>query len=193
MFLIWAVPIGILIGFLRGGNLANLEKIELRAPWLILLALLIQFTIFPIGLPGGALLKLEGTLFEVVHVISYVILALFVFINIREWIIGLMGLGMLFNLIPIALFGGMPTFRENLLASGRWSAERLDQFSCGDVLNNNILICEREGLWFLGDVFNTPAWFPLANVFSIGDIVLMLGMILFLQAKMNPKKVTPDE
>ena len=87
----------------------------------------------------------------------------------------------------------MPTFRENIIASGRWTEAELEPFSCGDVLNNNILVCEREGLWFLGDVFNTPAWFPLANVFSIGDLTLMIGMILFLQAKMVSRTPTQDE
>ena len=184
MVLLWAIPIGLIIGLLRGGSILNLEHIELKAPWLILIALVIQFSIFPFGLPGGALLKLEGTLFEVVHLASYALLALFVIFNIKEWMIGVMGLGMLANIVAISSFGGMPVFRENLIASGRWTEAELAPYSCGDVLNNNVLICEREGLWFLGDMFNTPIWFPLANVFSIGDILLAIGMIIFIQAKM---------
>ena len=31
-------------------------------------------------------------------------------------------------------------------------------------------------LGFLGDVFAIPAGFPLANVFSIGDVLIVLGV-----------------
>jgi hypothetical protein len=30
-------------------------------------------------------------------------------------------------------------------------------------------------LWFLGDVFAIPAGWPLANVFSVGDLLIVLG------------------
>jgi hypothetical protein len=30
-------------------------------------------------------------------------------------------------------------------------------------------------LWFLGDVFAIPAGWPLANVFSVGDVLILLG------------------
>ena len=35
-------------------------------------------------------------------------------------------------------------------------------------------------LGFLGDVFHTPAWLPIHNVFSVGDIEIVLGAFLLL-------------
>jgi hypothetical protein len=35
-------------------------------------------------------------------------------------------------------------------------------------------------LAFLGDIFATPASVPAANVFSVGDVLLVLGAFIFL-------------
>jgi hypothetical protein len=35
-------------------------------------------------------------------------------------------------------------------------------------------------LGFLGDVFHTPGWLPIHNVFSVGDVVVVLGAFLLL-------------
>ena len=35
-------------------------------------------------------------------------------------------------------------------------------------------------LLFLGDIFATPSWFPLYNVYSVGDAVIVLGVLILL-------------
>ena len=192
MILAWSVPIGILIGFLRGGRLGNLEHISLKMAWIIFIALALQLLIFPFGLPGGAILKVEPPLFDIIHLGSYAILALFVLLNIKEWALGLMGLGMFSNIVPIFLNGGMPTTKELMLTAGLITPEQAELLTCGQIIANNIIDCGEAKLGFLGDIFATPAWFPLANIFSIGDVVLVLGMIIFIQAKMQPM-ATPVE
>jgi hypothetical protein len=37
-------------------------------------------------------------------------------------------------------------------------------------------VVEHPKLAFLGDVFAVPAQFPLANVFSVGDVLIILGV-----------------
>ncbi len=39
---------------------------------------------------------------------------------------------------------------------------------------------ENPRLLFLGDVFATPSWFPLYNVFSVGDGLIVLGVFMLL-------------
>jgi hypothetical protein len=36
---------------------------------------------------------------------------------------------------------------------------------------------EGARLWFLGDVFAIPASWPLANVFSVGDLLIAIGCV----------------
>lgn len=35
---------------------------------------------------------------------------------------------------------------------------------------------ESPTLWFLGDIFAIPASVPLANVFSVGDVIILGGV-----------------
>ncbi len=183
MLLLWAFPLGILIGYLRGGRLKHLERLQLRSAWLVLLALLIQLLIFPLGEGRGPIVNF-GT--EYFHLASYTLLLAFVILNRREWGILAMGVGMLLNLLVIFANGGyMPTRPEWLAAAGRvHAAERLQ--IAGFYGNNNLLGPETP-LWFLADIFYVPAWVPFSNVFSVGDLLLAVGLILFLQAKMRPQ------
>ena len=184
MLLLWALPVGILVGYLRGGRLGNLARLELRGAWLILVALGIQLLIFP--LPGfqGPLIP-WGT--AELHLLSYALLAGFVVLNRREWGIVLMGGGMLLNIVVIAANGGyMPTYPKLLEWAGRTKAAQA--LVAEGFYGNNVCIgCEgiSTRLTFLGDVFVVPAWVPGANVFSVGDLVLAFGLILFLQATMR--------
>ena len=191
MILAWSVPIGIVIGFIRGGRLGNLEHISLKMAWLIFIALIMQLLIFPIGLPGGAILQVDPPLLDIIHLGSYAILALFVILNIREWAIGIMGLGMFSNITAIFLNGGMPTTKETMLRAGIITQEQFEQLQCDQIVANNVIKCGDAKVGILGDIFATPAWFPMSNIFSIGDVVLVLGMIIFIQAKMHHVPSTP--
>jgi hypothetical protein len=180
MLLLWALPLGIAIGYLRGGRLAHLARVQLRAAWLILAALVIQLLIFPLG-PREPLISF-GT--EYFHLASYALLVVFVILNFREWGILVMGFGMLLNLVVIAANGGyMPTTPERLEAAGLLKAAA--ELRRTGTYANNILIEQNTPLWFLGDLFYVPSWVPLANVFSLGDLLLALGLIAYLQAKMQ--------
>lgn len=182
MLLLWAVPIGILIGYLRGGRLSHLAKLELRGAWLVLLALIIQLLIFPLGSSKQPIISF-GT--EYFHLASYAPLVIFVVLNWREWGILAMGVGMVLNLVVITANGGyMPTRPELLEAAGHGEAAATLRETC--TYANNTCMGPETPLWFLADIFYVPAGVPFANVFSVGDLLLALGLIVFLQAKMRP-------
>lgn len=180
MLLLWAVPLGVALGYLLGGRLSRLSRIQLRGAVLILIALVIQLLIFPLG-SREPIVEFAT---EPLHLASYALLLGFVIFNYREWGIVAMGAGMVLNLIVISANGGyMPTRPELLEASGR--AEAANALREVGVYANNTVIDPKTPLWFLGDVFSTPAWVPLANVFSVGDALLALGLIVFLGTKMR--------
>jgi hypothetical protein len=180
MFLLWAIPIGIIVGYLSGGRLKNLNQIDLHAPWLIFVALGIQLLIFPIG--KGAPIITVGT--DYLHIVSYLILGIFVLLNWREWGIVAMAIGAFSNFAVITANGGfMPTRVETLRFAGLISADTT--LTSVKPFRNNIIMGENTPLWFMGDIFALPAGFPLANVFSIGDVILAIGFIAYLQAKMR--------
>ena len=85
------------------------------------------------------------------------------------WLVGGGGLA---NLVAIGANDGvMPASPVALRAAGR-------ALPAGRFLNSAPLAHPR--LSFLGDIFSTPRTWPLANVFSAGDVLLVVGAFLLL-------------
>jgi hypothetical protein len=173
LVLLTAAIAGLAAGYLAGGKLRNLESLRLNGAWLVVAALGLQVAAFsPIGV------RLGGTVDVVFHFASYALLAWFIAVNRRTLGIVVAGLGLGLNFAAIAANGGfMPASRSALAAAGVLYG--------GQTHNNSGLIGPGTHLGFLGDVFATPAWLPAANVFSIGDVVIVAGVALLLTVTMR--------
>jgi hypothetical protein len=98
---------------------------------------------------------------------SYALAVAFLFLNRRIPGFWLVGTGALLNLIAIgANTGVMPATQGALATAGVHPG--------GEVFANSAYV-EHARLWFLGDVFAIPASWPLANVFSVGDVLIAVG------------------
>lgn len=172
-----ALVVGVAIGYLSGGRLRNLERIALTRPWLVLVALGMQVAAFS---PLGA--ALPPTSSVVLHFASYALLVWFVVLNRRRLGVLIAGLGMGLNLVAISANGGyMPASRAALDLAGI----AYD----GQTLNNSAVTDAGTRLSYLGDVFAVPAWMPAANVFSLGDALIVAGIALLLVASMRVSRV----
>ena len=80
----------------------------------------------------------------------------------------------LLNFIAIAANGGVMPARAGALRAAGLDA------SSGDFANSDLVHNAHVG--FLGDVFAIPDGWPGANVFSVGDAVMLLGAFLVLHA-----------
>ncbi len=151
---------------LAGGHLLALADIRLRATWLLMTAIGGQILIVSV-LPGGS-----ETLHDAVHVGSYLLVGLWVVVNRRLPWIWLVALGGVLNFVAITANGGvMPADPHALAAAGL-------VLNPGEFTNSAAIA--HPHLLFLGDVFWIPKGLPAANVFSVGDVVILLGMILAL-------------
>jgi len=150
---------------LPGSDLRRLGQLRLRHTWLVWLALADQIVVISV-LPDWHALS-EGA-----HLASYGLAGLFAILNHRSagtWIVGAGGAS---NLVAIVANGGtMPASSAALAASG-WHAPP------GHFANSAALPNPRLG--FLGDVFATPSWLPVHSVFSPGDILIVIGVAVFL-------------
>ncbi len=179
MVLLWAILLGVLIGLVHHRGLAHLAQLKLRAGWLVLLAMLTQILILPLG-PGAKPIVTWGM--EYLHIGSYLLLLLFAVVNFRERALWVMALGMLSNLIVITANGGhMPASLDALRAAGRTAT--VERLLTEGVSGNVVLMSDQTKLNFLGDIFWLPSWVPFANAFSIGDLLLALGVIWLLQKR----------
>jgi Family of unknown function (DUF5317) len=153
---------------LAGGRLARLGELRLRAPGLAVAAIALQFLIVTIA-PGG----LAG-LHELIHVASYALLGAFGWVNRRVAGVPVVLAGGALNALAILANGGvMPTDPDIAEASAR-------QATGGEFANSTADTDAR--LAFLGDVFATPDSLPLQNVFSVGDVVIVVGLLVVVHA-----------
>ena len=151
---------------LAGGDLLRVADVRFRRTWAIVAALVGQVIVIEI-LPGG-----DPALLRTAHLATYGLAAIFVVGNRRIPGVLLMGLGGALNLIAIAANHGVMPAREGALRMAGLTPPP-GQFANSDVVPD-------AHLQVLGDVFAVPSWVPLANVFSIGDVLLLIGAIVAL-------------
>jgi len=171
MLYIIAIVLGLAIGRLREGRLINLTRLRLKWLWLIPVALGIQLLIFPLF--SGVVLVPYAT--APLHLLSYAILVVWLVANVRVRPVGVLLLGSACNFAAIAANGGyMPVSLPALRQAGLGAAA--DRLLDGDTVANVIRMTEATRLNVLGDWLYLPAAVPLSTAFSIGDVVLMIGI-----------------
>ncbi len=149
---------------LTGGSLRRLADLRWRAPWLVLGALLVQLVVLELsGLPEA--------LAATAHVATYGLAGWFVWLNRAVRGLGVLALGAAANGVTIVLNGG--TLPSSAAARRAAGLDQVHGFTNSGVVADPVL-------GFLGDVFAVPAPFPLANVFSVGDVLIVLGTMAVL-------------
>ncbi|WP_088320274.1 DUF5317 domain-containing protein [Kineosporia sp. R_H_3] len=157
--------LAVLAPLLVGGRLRGFAVLRLRRTEVVSAAFVVQFAAVSV-LPG------PRALLVALHVGSYLAAGAFVVVNRRVPGIVVLGLGALSNGLTIAVNGGtLPASSAALARAGMLEAETLG--TAAGLANSGIVADPR--LAFLGDVFAVPAGWPLANVFSVGDLLIVLG------------------
>jgi hypothetical protein len=147
---------------LAGGRLRGFAGLRLRQAWVVLVALLAQVVAIEV-VPEA-----NHDLLSVVHVLTYAAAGWFVWVNRAVPGLWLVALGAASNGITIAVNGG------TLPASASALARAGIHLEPGEFVNSGVL--PHPHLSLLGDVFAIPAGLPLANVFSVGDVLVVLGV-----------------
>ena len=171
VFILYAVVAGLVIGFLTGGSASRLG--DLRIAWapLIAIGMAIQVALF--STPAGDAL---GPLAPAAYVVSNLMVLVAVARNLALPGLPLVLIGGAANLLAICANGGyMPVSPDALAAMGRPPS---DGYSNNRVVDGILL-------WPLTDLFAMPAWVPLANIFSIGDVLIGVGAAMAVVAAMH--------
>jgi len=175
--LISGIVVGLVLGLLAGGSVANLAAVRLRWVGLLMFAVILRFgTEFGLIQGSAAVETFRLPLF----VISFVLLLAALWVNRSQPGLRLAFVGILSNTIAIAANGGhMPIWIRSLEAAG---------FSLADIESPfHSTLAADPGLDFflhagpLGDIIPIPL--PIIqNVASIGDVFLTAGLAFFLFA-----------
>jgi hypothetical protein len=153
--------IAALSAVVAGGNLRKLSNLTFRFAWLLFLGLFAQVVIISL-LPDGN----EG-IREAIHIGSYLLVFVFLALNWRLPGLPVIAVGALMNFAAIAANGGvMPADPDAAARAGITDVE-------GEFENSRPV--DDPKLAAFGDRFAIPESWPLSNVFSIGDILIVLG------------------
>jgi hypothetical protein len=175
LLLLYAIAAGLIAGWLAGGRLSALAGVRLRLWPLAVAGLLFQLALF--SAPVAAQV---GGLGPPLYVGSTAVVLVALLANFELPGFGLVAVGAVLNLAAIVANGGqMPASAQAMALAHGSAAEPAAGFS------NSVLIGPTTWLPWLGDVFALPQGIPLANVFSIGDVLIGLGGFLFVLRTMR--------
>jgi Family of unknown function (DUF5317) len=176
VFLIAVVLLSALAVPLFGGRLGALLEVRLRHVWAIYAAL-------GLGIAATEVPGLPERLRAALLVAAYPVGAVFLVANRRLPGMALVAFGGAMNLLAISVNGGvMPASPSALAGAG------LAVYPSG--FHNSAALPDPR-LAFLGDVFFIPASWPLSNVFSVGDVLIGLGVAWTLH-RVCRSRLTPS-
>lgn len=186
MFILYAVILGILIGYISGGRLKYLSQLTFKKLYLVITGFLIQILIFS-DIPIIKALQNYENIIVILHILSYVLILIFIVVNYRLPGIAVIGLGIMLNAVVIILNKGhMPASIESFSMAS--VGKHVDILNQGQTINNSKAIAEDTVLPWLGDIFAIPSYIPFSNVFSIGDIIIAIGVCIYFIVNMRPAK-----
>jgi hypothetical protein len=150
---------------LARGRLSAIGELQLRMPGLAVAGILAQVLIVSI-VPEGL-----GAAAHWLHLLSYALLGACAWLNRRIPGVPLITLGGLLNVIAITANGGVMPLDPALVV-------HVSQEGGQGFVNSGVV--DHPRLLFLGDIFATPREWPMANVYSIGDFTILLGVVVLL-------------
>ena len=152
---------------LTGRALTPLAKLDLRRVWLVWLSIVLQVVITSVP-------NFPNWLGQPVHVFTFALSAAFLWGNRHLPGAYILAVGAGLNLAAIAANNGtMPA------SPWAWHTAGYPVLT-GRFENSNVVHGAR--LWWLGDVFAIPKGWPLANVFSVGDVVVVIAVAYLAHA-----------
>jgi hypothetical protein len=164
MFILYALVIGLFVGWLSGGRLERLACLRIRWTALIAAGLGTQVVLF-----AEPVARHLGELGPSLYVASTTLVVAAVVRNGGIAGMPLVAAGAIANLAAVLANGGfMPASQAALAAAGRVTP----------TIYSNSVAAQNPALWPLTDIFALPSAMPLANVFSVGDVMIGLGIAL---------------
>lgn len=181
------ILIAILVAIIINKGLRGIEYKQIHHFYLLLLGFALQLFIFNERFANSNYNKLT----PVIYIISLAILLLFMFLNIRYSGIKIAMLGFLGNCIAIVANGGyMPQDLNKLEFVGNYQkAELLRKF--GHFYNGVAMTADTK-FNILSDIVAVRKPEFLASVYSIGDVFITIGLIIFIFEILKRPKYDED-
>lgn len=164
------MAVAFLLALLVGGKLRNLEQVRFRHVWLMIVAFLLQFGLDAAAVRGQIWVS-EARIF--VHLFSYLLLFLAIYLNWSIPGMKLIGFGILMNFLVIAANQGMMPVRGDILP-----AELRSLLASGKNGTHGIIDAGTR-LKYLADLIYVPLPYQ-KSLLSFGDVAMDLGVLVLI-------------
>lgn len=173
--------LGIIIGKIRGGQVKGLGKFMFKCSFLLVFSLILQLAT-SILISIGHQTVIDNRM--MLYIAAYVMLFIALFLNLGRSSVWLILIGAILNFAAIVLNqGSMPIDIVMLEKVG--FVNMLESIKAGAMSNYIGIEDAFSFTGYLGKRFITPMWYPIKHIFSAGDIVISLGLLIFTQAIMQ--------
>jgi hypothetical protein len=177
MFILYAVVVGFVGGLIVGGRPSGIGAIQFRWGWLAVLGFGIQVILF-----SGPVTERIGSLGVPIYVGSTALVLTALVRNISVPGLWIVAVGAFSNMAAIATNGGyMPAAPGAIATLGRGQ----------ETIYSNSTVLAHPSLEPLTDIFAIPHGIPFANVFSVGDVLIGLGVTVAIVVAMK-RAAGPD-
>jgi Family of unknown function (DUF5317) len=163
--LVWPLAFGLVLALALGGKPQRLAELRLHGVWLFYVGIAMRIWAFPFHwLPWSSpSFALELSL------AAYGVFVLAMLVNVRIPGVAIVGVGLLMNLVTTAVNDEhMPALPSALIAAGK-------HFT---VSRNSAMAIHPHLPWLI-DRWAAPDWVPWGNVFSVGDVIVSIGAVVF--------------
>ena len=172
MVFVDVVLLALVLGKLLGGRLSALADVRIRGKSLVFAAIGLQLVAFPVDLMPWST---PTAVAKAIWLGSYGLLVAMLLLNARMPGLRLIAAGLACNVVAIVANGGlMPVRGEALRAAGT-----------DYTVHNNSIQLAAPHLGALVDRWAAPRWLPLANVYSVGDVLIGLGLVVAIVVAMR--------
>lgn len=169
------IVISLIVGFLRKGSLKSLSHLKFRYGWIFPLLLGIEIFVFVMQNNISILGQLSGY----IYIIIYILGLLFLILNRRNPGFIIIFLGVLLNFLPMVLNGGrMPV---SLKATAAVLGPDYVNVLKHGLYAKHTALTNSTRLGFLGDIIPITKPYPKTQIISIGDIVMNIGIFIYIQ------------
>jgi len=171
--------LSVIIALLRRGRIRLLAELDIKSIWIVFIPAAIIITSVIVGqfMEKQLWIKTTGML----HIAATVAFLVFFWANRRlpgmKWFIA----GWILNLFPVA-------FNAGKMPVSKWAASvaGMEKVLANPDMMRHVAMSTSTKFNFLGDIFPSPK--PIPGVFSIGDVLMMIGIFILIQVTMCPKK-----
>jgi hypothetical protein len=173
MFILYAIVVGLIVGRLSGGRVERLGDIRFRWAALAFAGVVVRSSSSSRRSPMRCRAR---SLAIALYVGSTAAVLCAVVRNIRLTGLPLVAVGAGLNLVAIVANGGLMPATPGAVAAAGLTVRVASR-----------TVTDDPAPWFV-DRFALPAWPPFSNVFSIGDVLIGIGIAVAVAAGMHARR-----